>query len=57
MVDIKIFVAAIALIVGLASTVIFKKAPDNPVEQFSEKILKETIGLDIDLTPDKKEGN
>lgn len=46
-----------AFIIGLASHYIFKLPADNEIEQFSEKIIKEQTGLDIDLTPGDADGN
>jgi len=44
-----------ALIAGVSSTILFKMKKDNPVEQMSEKIIKDQTGMDIDLTPDTPE--
>lgn len=38
--------------VGLVSRFVMKKKPDNPIEQLAEAVIKETTGVDIDLSPD-----
>jgi hypothetical protein len=46
---------ALAAIGGLASRFIFKKKPDNFVEEFAEKIIKDKTGVNIDLSPGSKD--
>lgn len=35
--------------IGIVSTYIFGN--DNPIEEYSEEIIKEETGIDIDFTP------
>jgi len=48
----KIIIITGSVIVGLASTFIFKLKNDNPVEQVAEEVIKEETGLSIDLSPE-----
>lgn len=52
---IKAAMISAAVIVGVASRFIFKKKPDNNIEQIMESIIKEETGIEIDLSPDVKE--
>lgn len=49
----KVIVAFIALIIGIVS--IYFLGNDNIIEECSEHIIKEEIGIDLDLTPNSKE--
>lgn len=44
--------AAIVMIGGL-SAVLLKS--DNPIEEACEEVIRETTGIDVDLTPDSPE--
>ena len=44
-----------ALCIGLASTWLFKKKPDNKIEEYAEEVIKKETGLDIDLSPGSPE--
>ncbi len=39
----------LVIIIGIFSTYLL--GDDNPIEEYSEEIIKEETGLDIDLTP------
>lgn len=45
----KYFLILVVVLVGIVSTYIL--GDDNPIEEYSEEIIKEETGLDIDLTP------
>lgn len=47
----------LSAIVGLASRFIFKKKPDNYIEEMAEKIIHKKTGIDIDLSPDHPDTN
>ena len=49
----RYFIVLAAIIVGLLSAYFWY--PDNPVEEVSEKIIKEEIGINLDLTPKSPE--
>lgn len=53
---IKIIVAALCLVIGFGSYFYgpFAGKADNPIEQAAEEIIKEDIGITIDLSPDIK---
>jgi len=46
-----VFVALTA-IGGLMSRFVFKKKPDNFIEELAEKVIKDKTGVNIDLSPD-----
>lgn len=48
----KIIIITGSVIIGVASTLIFKLKKDNPVEQVAEEVIKEETGVSIDLTPE-----
>lgn len=48
---IKIGIAVTAAIVGIGYTFIGKQPQDNPVEETSENVIKQEIGVDVDLSP------
>lgn len=55
---VKICIITGSIMVGLASTLIFKLKKDNPIEEVAEEIIKDETGADIDLspsTPEKKD--
>lgn len=41
-----------AAVGGLVSRFVFKKKPDNFVEEFAEKVIKDQTGVNVDLSPD-----
>ena len=41
-------------IIGIATTALFKMAPDNPIEEICEQVIKVETGIDVDLTPQNK---
>ena len=45
----KYFLILLVVLMGVVSTYVF--GDDNPIEEYSEEIIKEETGLDIDLTP------
>ena len=45
-------IAGVAAIGGVVSRVVFKKKPDNFVEEFAEKVIKDQTGVNVDLSPD-----
>ncbi len=45
----KYFLILLVVLMGVVSTYIL--GDDNPIEEYSEEIIKEETGLDIDLTP------
>ena len=45
-----VFVALTA-IGGLMSRFVFKKKPDNYIEEMAEKIIKDETGVNLDLSP------
>lgn len=45
----KIIIIILALLIGILS--VYFWYPDNPIEEIAEEIIKEEIGIDIDLTP------
>lgn len=45
----KYFLILLIVLIGVFSTYLL--GDDNPIEEFSEEIIKEETGLDIDLTP------
>lgn len=47
--------AGLAAIGGVMSRVIFKKKPDNYIEEFAEKIIKDQTGIKVDLSPASKD--
>ncbi len=49
----KYSIVLLAVIIGLGS--IYFLGNDNPIEEISEEIIKEEIGLDVDLSPDTSE--
>lgn len=49
----KYFLLVILILVGLFSSYLF--GHDNPIEEYSEKTIKEQTGVDVDLTPASKE--
>lgn len=53
----KICIVAGSVIVGIASTIIFKLKKDNPVEEIAEEVIKEKTGMSIDLSPNSPEEN
>lgn len=40
---------------GLVSRFVFKMKPDNVIEEFAEKVIKNQTGIDIDLSPDSND--
>lgn len=44
--------SGVAAVVGVASRFIFKKKPDNYIEEFSEKVIKDQTGINVDLSAD-----
>ena len=46
-------IVIIAVIIGVIS--VYMLGNDNPVEEISEKIIKEETGIEIDLTPSTPE--
>lgn len=44
-------IAGVAAIGGVISRVVFKKKPDNFVEEFAEKVIKDQTGVNVDLSP------
>ena len=49
----KYFIVLIALVVGIASSYFWY--PNNWVEEVAEEIIKEEIGININLTPNNNE--
>lgn len=49
----RYFIVLVAIIVGLLSAYFWYQ--DNPVEETSEKVIEEQIGIDIDLSPQTPE--
>lgn len=49
----KYFLILLIVLVGFVSAYLL--GDDNPIEEYSEEIIKEETGLDIDLTPKSKE--
>lgn len=45
----RYFIVLAAIIIGLLSAYFWYH--DNPIEEKSEEIIKEQIGVDVDLTP------
>lgn len=45
----KYFLILLVVLMGVVSTYVL--GDDNPIEEYSEEIIKEETGLDIDLTP------
>jgi len=45
----KYFLILLVVLMGVVSTYLL--GDDNPIEEYSEEIIKEETGLDIDLTP------
>jgi hypothetical protein len=45
----KYFLILLIVLIGFFSNYLL--GDDNPIEEYSEEIIKEEIGLDIDLTP------
>jgi len=48
-------IVGVSLIVGAISTIIIKKK-DNALEQIAEQIIEAKTGIEIDFTPEEKEG-
>ena len=48
----KLGIVALATIVGLASTWVFKMKQDNIVEEVAEEVIKKETGITVELTPD-----
>jgi hypothetical protein len=49
----RFFIVAAAVIIGLLSAYFWYQ--DNPVEEISEEIIREEIGINLDLTPKSPE--
>lgn len=49
----KLILATIVLIIGLGS--IYFLGADNVIEEFSEEIIKEEVGINVDLSPQSPE--
>lgn len=47
--------AGIAAVGGIVSRVVFKKKPDNKIEEFAEKVIKDQTGVNVDLSPASKD--
>lgn len=47
--------AGLAAVGGVISRVIFKKKPDNFVEEFAEQVIKNQTGYNVDLSPDNSD--
>lgn len=45
----KYFLILLVVLMGVVSAYLL--GDDNPIEEYSEEIIKEETGLDIDLTP------
>lgn len=45
----KVLIVLAAIGIGLGSRYYF--APDNPIEQCAERVIEETVGVDVDLSP------
>lgn len=45
----KYFLILLVVLMGVVSTYLL--GDDNPIEEYSEEIIKEETGLNIDLTP------
>lgn len=45
----KYFLILLVVLMGVVSTYVL--GDDNPIEEYSEEIIKEETGLNIDLTP------
>lgn len=45
----KYFLILLVVLMGVVSTYVL--GDDNPIEEYSEEIIKEETGIDIDLTP------
>lgn len=56
--DLMLIVKIVAVIASLSGAIGYKyyfKAPnDNPIEQLAEEIIKQSSGVDIDLSPEDK---
>ncbi len=56
--DFIVIVKIVAVIASLGGAIGYKyyfKAPnDNPIEQLAEEIIKQSSGVDIDLSPEDK---
>lgn len=53
---ISIVLISVAIVVGIIGySTHFFLGDDNPIEESCEKIIKDTTGMDIDLTPDSPE--
>lgn len=48
-------VVGAALLIGIATKIVFKMKDDNPIEEVCEKVIESQTGYDIDLTPGSKE--
>lgn len=48
---------AVAFLLGFGSRYVFKKKPDNLVEQLAESFIKQQTGHEIDFSPDSGESN
>jgi len=49
---VKAFILAVAAAVGSATTLYFKMAPDNAIEQAAEMVIASQSGIGVDLSPD-----
>ena len=49
----KCAIVILIALIGISSVFFF--GDDNPIEEISEEIIKEEIGIDIDLTPNSHE--
>lgn len=48
-------VIGFALLVGIATKLVFKMKDDNQIEEVCEKIIEKQTGVDIDLSPGSPE--
>ena len=50
-----IAIIVITAIIGVVSYEVLHLEEDNPIEESAEEVIKQTTGIDVDLSPDSPE--